>query len=101
MPTIVVLGTFDTKGPEHGFVADAIRRRGHTPLLIHVGTQGEPTLTPDIGLAEVAALGDADWVAILKRQDRGASRASFLSAAAAAPPSPRRRCVRCPSVSPR
>jgi uncharacterized protein (UPF0261 family) len=83
MPTIAVLGTFDTKGPEHGFVADAIRRRGHTPLLIHVGTQGEPTLTPDIGLAEVAALGDADWVAILKRQDRGECMALMSKAAAA------------------
>ena len=27
MPTIAVLGTFDTKGPEHAFVADRIRAR--------------------------------------------------------------------------
>ena len=34
MATIAVLGTLDSKGHEHAFVADAIRRMGHLPLLI-------------------------------------------------------------------
>ena len=37
MATIAVLGTFDTKGEEHAFVATVLRQRGHTPLLIDVG----------------------------------------------------------------
>ncbi len=48
MATIAILGTLDTKGEEHAFVADLIRERGHTPLLIDAGTQGEPTVKPDI-----------------------------------------------------
>ncbi|MFM8337554.1 MAG: Tm-1-like ATP-binding domain-containing protein, partial [Opitutaceae bacterium] len=65
MPTIAVLGTFDTKGPEHAFVADRIRSRGHTPLLITVGCRGAPAVKPDIASEEVAARGDEDWCAIL------------------------------------
>ena len=36
MATIAVLGTLDTKGREHAFVADSIRGRGHVPLLVDV-----------------------------------------------------------------
>ncbi|MBT6850226.1 MAG: hypothetical protein HOA16_03425, partial [Opitutae bacterium] len=32
MSTIVLLGTFDTKGEEHGYVAELIRERGHQVL---------------------------------------------------------------------
>jgi len=71
MPTIAVLGTFDTKGPEHAFVADRIRARGHTPLLINVGCLAAPTVKPDIIADDVAARGDENWRAILARKDRG------------------------------
>ena len=40
MATIAILGTLDTKGEEHAFVANLIRKRGHKPLLIDVGTKG-------------------------------------------------------------
>jgi len=73
MPTIAVLGTFDTKGPEHAFVADRIRARGHTPLLINVGCLAAPTVRPDITTDDVAARGDDNWRAILTRKDRGES----------------------------
>ena len=61
MPTIAVLGTLDTKGPEHAFVADCIRARGHTALLVNVGSLGEPAVAPDVAAADVAARGGADW----------------------------------------
>lgn len=48
MSTIAVLGTLDSKGHEHAFVADEIRRRGHTPLLIDAGCLEAPQVTPDI-----------------------------------------------------
>ncbi|MEZ5329656.1 MAG: Tm-1-like ATP-binding domain-containing protein [Verrucomicrobiales bacterium] len=46
--TIAVLGTLDTKGHEHAFVAACIRARGHEAVLIDVGTSGKPQVTPDI-----------------------------------------------------
>ena len=39
MSTIAVLGTLDTKGAEHAFVADRIKARGHEVVLIDVGTE--------------------------------------------------------------
>lgn len=69
--TIAVLGTLDSKGEEHTFVADLIRQQGHIPLLIDVGTGADPTITPDISRFEVAAAGDVDLEALIARKDRG------------------------------
>jgi len=69
--TIAVLGTLDSKGEEHAFVADLIRQQGHTPLLIDVGTGADPTIAPDISRFEVAAAGDIDLEALIARKDRG------------------------------
>jgi uncharacterized protein (UPF0261 family) len=48
MATIAVLGTLDTKGHEHAYLADRIRARGHQALLIDVGTLAPPQIQPDI-----------------------------------------------------
>ncbi len=69
--TIAVLGTLDTKGEEHAFVANLIRERGHTPLLIDVGSGSEPTVQPDITRFEVAAAGGVGLEALITRKDRG------------------------------
>src|SRR5580704_4711743 len=71
MPTIAILGTLDTKGEEHAFVAGLIRRRGHQTLVIDVGILGEPLLKPNIPRAEVAAAAGGDIVAAAARHDRG------------------------------
>ncbi len=75
MSTIAVLGTLDSKGHEHAFVAEAIRRQGHTPLLIDVGTLGPPLVAPDVTREQIAAAIDDDFEtnfpAMLKRGDRG------------------------------
>jgi uncharacterized protein (UPF0261 family) len=71
MSTIAVLGTLDSKGPEHAFVAAAIRRAGHAPLLIDVGSLDAPAITPDIARAEVLAALPGDHAATLARRDRG------------------------------
>lgn len=57
--TIAVLGTLDSKGHEHQFVADIIRKLGHTPLLIDVGSGDDPQVTPDITRFQVAEIGRA------------------------------------------
>ena len=71
MPTVAILGTFDTKGPEHAFIAEKIRARGLDVLLINAGSLSAPGLTPDIGSEELAAAAAEDWQAVLARQDRG------------------------------
>ena len=54
MATIAILGTMDTKGEEHAFVAEQIRARGHNTLVIDVGALDPPKLRPDIAREEVA-----------------------------------------------
>ena len=48
MSTIAVLGTLDSKGTEHAFLAKQIQLRGHEVLLIDVGTGGEPQVQPGV-----------------------------------------------------
>jgi uncharacterized protein (UPF0261 family) len=73
MPTIAILGTMDTKGVEHGYVADLIKQRGHNVLVIDVGTAGEPRLKPDITSVEVATAAGVDFTGLAAKQDRGES----------------------------
>jgi uncharacterized protein (UPF0261 family) len=81
MATIAVLGTLDTKGREHAFVAEAIRRRGHRPLLIDVGTGEPPAVAPDISRDEVAKAGGVDLATLVATRDRGACVAAMAAAA--------------------
>jgi len=71
MPTIAVLGTMDTKGEEHAFVADLIRKRGHKVLVIDVGILESAKLKPDITREEVAAAADANLADLIAKRDRG------------------------------
>jgi uncharacterized protein (UPF0261 family) len=71
MPTIAILGTLDSKGPEHEFLADQIRAAGYHTLLINAGSLLAPGLQPDISAEVVAAAAGGDWQAVLARQDRG------------------------------
>ena len=76
MTTIAILGTFDTKGIEHAFIAETLKAQGFGTLLIDVGSLDAPTITPDISRPEVlAAIKSTDPAtdidAILARQDRG------------------------------
>lgn len=80
MPTIAVLGTLDSKGPEHAYVADLIRADGFDTLLIDVGTGGEPQIKPDITRHQVAAAASIDIDAIAQRRDRGECVSSMSAA---------------------
>lgn len=73
MATIAILGTMDTKGVEHGFVADLVRQRGHNILIIDVGTLEEPKLKPDISRTEVATAAGVDLAQLVAKCDRGAA----------------------------
>ncbi len=81
MGTIAVLGTLDSKGDEHAFVADQIRLRGHEALLIDVGTGSDPVVRPEVSRFEVAEVGGVDLQPILDRKDRGECVAAMTRAA--------------------
>jgi uncharacterized protein (UPF0261 family) len=81
MATIAVLGTLDTKGEEHAFVAGLIAARGHRALLIDVGTGASPTVAPDITRDQVAAAAGLDLTQVLAARDRGAAVAAMSRAA--------------------
>ncbi|MDB4265156.1 Tm-1-like ATP-binding domain-containing protein [bacterium] len=68
MATIAVIGTLDSKGHEHAFVAEEIRKSGHEALLIDVGTLGEPQVKPDRTRDEVLKTAA---IALPEVEDRG------------------------------
>src|SRR5438876_10457529 len=81
MATIAILGTMDSKGLEHAFVADRIKQRGHQVLVIDVGALGEPGLRPDIGRREIAAAAGIDLDTLVGRRDRGETVAAMSKGA--------------------
>lgn len=81
MATIAVLGTLDTKGHEHAFVADLIRQRGHQALLIDVGSGAPPQVAADVTREQVAESGGIDLAAIAARRDRGECVSAMAEAA--------------------
>lgn len=83
MATIAVLGTLDTKGQEHALIAELIRQRGHSTVLIDAGSGEPPSVKPDISRGEVAAAGGVDLAALLARRDRGECVTAMSEAAAA------------------
>ena len=82
MGTIVVLGTFDTKGREHAFLAERIRELGHEPLLVDGGGFDPPQIVPDVTREQVAAEGGLDLASLRARADRGTMVTAMAGAAA-------------------
>jgi len=81
MATIAVLGTFDTKGEEHQFIAELLWQAGHRPLLIDVGMLDAPTIKPDITREEILSAAGIDLAGIVARRDRGEAVSAMTSAA--------------------
>src|SRR3954468_25025806 len=81
MATIAVFGTMDTKGEEHGFVAECIRRRGHRALIVDVGIAAAPQIRPDVSREEVARIAQLDLAALVSGNDRGAAVLAMSKAA--------------------
>jgi uncharacterized protein (UPF0261 family) len=53
VPTVVLLGTLDTKGAEYAFLRDRLLEHGVNVLLVDAGVN-EPSVAPDIGREELA-----------------------------------------------
>lgn len=81
MATIAILGTMDTKGEEHSFVAEQIRKRGHNTLIIDVGVLEKPGLKPDFTRTDVAQAAGADLEKLIQKRDRGEAVAAMSKGA--------------------
>ena len=72
-PTVVLVGTLDTKGREYAFVRNRIRARDVDVLLVDAGILSEPLTKPDVTRQEVAAAAGADVQALADAGDRSAA----------------------------
>src|SRR3954469_5354951 len=77
-PTVVLIGTLDTKGDEYAFLRDRLQQAGLQTVLVDVGTQGPPRTEPDVPREEVAAAAGLDLAALT---DRGTAVAAMCGAA--------------------
>ena len=81
MPTVVLIGTLDTKGVEYEFLRQRLRERGCEVLLIDAGVLGAPQATPDISREEVARAAGADVAELAARGDRSVAIATMARGA--------------------
>ena len=70
-PTVVLLGTLDTKGIEYGFVRDRLRALGVAVLVIDAGVMGEPAFAGDIPRDDVARAAGSSVASLVEAGDRG------------------------------
>lgn len=73
MPTVVLIGTLDSKGAEYGFVRERLHAAGVDTIVVDCGTAGPPVIEPDIPASEVAAAVGADVAALTAAGDRGSA----------------------------
>ncbi len=83
MPTVVLLGSLDTKGAEYGFLRERLIEHGMTTILIDTGVLGGSSIDADIGAAEVAANGGVDLETLRDQHDRGEALAVMTAGATA------------------
>jgi uncharacterized protein (UPF0261 family) len=70
--TVLLIGTFDTKGEEYAFVRDEILERGLRVVTMDVGVLGgQPPFPIDVSAADVAKAGGGSLSELQKRKDRG------------------------------
>src|SRR5689334_2179441 len=77
-PTVVLVGTLDTKGEEYALLRDRLAAAGVETVLVDVGTQRPPRTEPDVRREEVAAAGGIGLAALT---DRGAAVQAMCAAA--------------------
>ena len=70
--TILIIGAFDTKAPDYGFVRDQILSRGLNVMTMNTGVLGTTDLFPvDVEADRVAKAGGTSLKALRDKQDRG------------------------------
>jgi uncharacterized protein (UPF0261 family) len=70
---LLIITTLDTKGREAAYVKDCVKRLGIHPLLMDVGTLGEPLTKPDITRAEVVEAAGYHLEDLIKENNRSSA----------------------------
>jgi uncharacterized protein (UPF0261 family) len=80
--TICIIGAFDTKGEDHAFLRDEIRKRGHQAVTINIGVFGSTALFPvDYEADEVAKAGGFNLAELRSAKEKAAAMKAFDEAA--------------------
>ena len=74
MPTVVLLGTLDTKGREYAFLRDRLLEQDVDVLVVDAGVNDPVGLEPDVPNTELAS----NVAALAAAGDRGAAVAAIL-----------------------
>jgi len=67
---LLIIATLDTKGKEAGYIKQCSIEKGLKPLLMDIGTLGEPHIAADISSYDVASIAGYDLSEIKKTKDR-------------------------------
>jgi uncharacterized protein (UPF0261 family) len=78
-PTVVLLGSLDTKGREYAFVRSHLYAAGVRPLVVDFGVLGEPSFAPDVTAAEVARAAGAELAELRFSREGSDTRAVALA----------------------
>lgn len=81
-PTVVLLGTLDTKAEEYAFVRDRLTAAGLAVLVVDAGVLGAAGPAADVDRSSVATAGGADLDALRAANDRGAAVTAMAAGAA-------------------
>jgi uncharacterized protein (UPF0261 family) len=76
VPTVVLVGTLDTKGHEYAYLRDRVREHGVDVLVVDAGILSHPPralVEPDVTREEVARAAGADVDQLAAAGDRGAA----------------------------
>lgn len=81
-PTVLLIGTLDTKGEEYAFLRDRLIQEGVEVCIADVGVLGEPRVQPDISRDTIAILAGTTVQELVQRGDRGQAVAQMAEGAA-------------------
>jgi uncharacterized protein (UPF0261 family) len=82
VPTVVLVGTLDTKGHEYEYLRERVRGHGVDVVLVDAGVLGEPAVQADVTREEVARAGGAEVAGLAAAGDRGAAVTAMARGAA-------------------
>ena len=82
MPTIVLIGTLDTKGVEFDFIRKQIKKAGCEVIVMDAGVLGAAQIKPTVTRQQVAQAAGADVAALAQAGDRGGAVMTMAKGAA-------------------
>ena len=80
-PTILLIGTVDTKSDEIGFMRGVVEEKGGRALVMDVGVLGHGAVVPDIPNTEVAAAAGVTLQQLAEQGDENTAMAAMAEGA--------------------